>query len=600
MKKYAALLLMFILGLMVSFAPQEVFAAPPNDNFSSPLPLTLNNGSGAVTTNNVGASKEAGEPNHAENAGGRSVWFKFTPAATRVVRINIVDINFDSLLAVYTGNSIGGLQLVGYNDDFNNACGGASTVDLMMTAGVTYYIAVDGYHVNGNTGEGNFKIALLENNVPFQDNLSGAYNLGDPLTLSIAGTNYGATREANEPEHVNSVYTGAKSVWYKWKTPVTRSFAFELSENFDSQITIYKSSVSNPTFAQLTRVAWNIDSNGDSISNYRVKFFAETTYTYFIIVAGHSQNPQATNAGNFQLKFQPSKMKYSIDLDARDDKASISVFRPSEGAWYSLTSMKNYNFNALNWGSNGDTPFAADFDGTGDSKYAVVRNENGQKIWYIRTTPAPTVIQWGTASDKPLIGDFDGDSRADLVAIRNTAQGYVWYVRQSLTGSLRTFNFGTTGDKPILGDFDGDGMTEVAVVRNTQTGLIWYILKSGSSNYNGYEAIHFGMAPDVPAVEDFDGDGKTDIAVFRPSNGTWYILQSGNGEIRAAEFGQSGDKPQPADYNGDGKADMAVFRPSDGTWYIAKPTGVPAQNFYTILWGTSIDIPVTSLTSLTQ
>jgi len=71
-------------------------------------------------------------------------------------------------------------------------------------------------------------------------------------------------------------------------------------------------------------------------------------------------------------------------------------------------------------------------------------------------------------------------------------------------------------------------------------------------------------------VYSFSPDGNSaDVSVLRPSNGTWYLLQSSAG-FRGISFGLGTDIPTPAGYDNDGKTDVAVFR--NGTWYLNKST----------------------------
>jgi hypothetical protein len=113
-----------------------------------------------------------------------------------------------------------------------------------------------------------------------------------------------------------------------------------------------------------------------------------------------------------------------------------------------------------------------------------------------------------------------------------------------------------------LFDYDGDGRSDVSVYRPSNG--TWYMLQSGA----GFVGVQFGANNDKIVPADYDGDGKTDLAVYRPSDGAWYISNSSNGTFTTAQFGNATDLPAAGDYDGDNKTDLAVYRPSEGTWYI--------------------------------
>jgi hypothetical protein len=122
-------------------------AAPPNNNFSAAI--TGNLPAGLFAGANARANKEAGEPNHGGNAGGASVWYRWTAPADGPVTVSTAGSDYDTLLGVYTGASVNSLNTIGGNDD---AAPGVtfSQVAFNAVSGTTYFFAVDGK--NGATG----------------------------------------------------------------------------------------------------------------------------------------------------------------------------------------------------------------------------------------------------------------------------------------------------------------------------------------------------------------------------------------------------------------------------------------------------------------
>jgi hypothetical protein len=140
----------------------------------------------------------------------------------------------------------------------------------------------------------------------------------------------------------------------------------------------------------------------------------------------------------------------------------------------------------------------------------------------------------------------------------------------------------TRSSAPTRFDFDGDGKADLSLFRPSNG--VWFILNSGNASFSIFQ---FGQIGDKPVAADYDGDGRADAAVYR--NGGWFRLKSSNGTVDGIGFGLPSDIAAPADFDGDGKTDVAVFRPSEGRWYIF-PTTAPAFNVVT--FGLSGDIPV--------
>jgi phosphotransferase system IIB component len=118
---------------------------PPNDAFANAQGISGTNGSVAGT--NIFASKEAGEPSHSPdgNLGGKSVWYLWTAPSSGTASLTTDGSNYDTLLAVYTGNVVNGLNAIVKNDDVQSGVITTSTVQFQAVGGTTYHIAVDGF-----------------------------------------------------------------------------------------------------------------------------------------------------------------------------------------------------------------------------------------------------------------------------------------------------------------------------------------------------------------------------------------------------------------------------------------------------------------------
>lgn len=179
--------------------------APANNDFSNAQIIsgTFN----SVTGTNVTATKQPGEPNHAGDAGGASVWYRWQAPSNGPVGFVTTGSDFDTLLAVYTGSSVSSLSLIDSNDDSNNTR--QSEVFFNAQLGTVYYIAVDGY--NAATGSVVLSWAMtgpfFNSRLAVQVRDDGRFNMGAFPNLSGNGT------------------TGSWDLMYRWPNDPGTSFS---------------------------------------------------------------------------------------------------------------------------------------------------------------------------------------------------------------------------------------------------------------------------------------------------------------------------------------------------------------------------------------
>ena len=110
------------------------------DNFADRI--EINPLAGPVVGNNESATKEFGEPDHADKKGGKSIWYTWHATFTGVISLTTKGSSFDTLLAVYTGTDVSHLTVVASDDDGGDSF--TSLVTFNVVENTDYQIAIDG------------------------------------------------------------------------------------------------------------------------------------------------------------------------------------------------------------------------------------------------------------------------------------------------------------------------------------------------------------------------------------------------------------------------------------------------------------------------
>lgn len=134
-----------------------------NDEFASAQ--VVSGRSWSVKADNRVATRETGEPRIRNNTGGHSVWYRWVAPATRRYHLATFSSEFNTMLGVYTGNTISSLAevaAVATAGDSNFTMQSAGTT-IFATAGTAYNIAVDSeVSATGTSATGNFTLSCID------------------------------------------------------------------------------------------------------------------------------------------------------------------------------------------------------------------------------------------------------------------------------------------------------------------------------------------------------------------------------------------------------------------------------------------------------
>jgi hypothetical protein len=409
-------------------------AAPPaNDNFGSATVINGTSGQSALIQT-AEATKEAGEPNHAGNPGGRSIWFRWiAPNSNNSVSFHTqnTSTNFNTTLAAYTGISVNLLTPVVSNNDFGNQT--RSRVTFLATANTIYYIAIDGF-----------------------DAASGSARLSWTLnTLPADGVDF----DGMLGQDVVAVFRPSTGTWY--------------TSNL----------LGAPTIGQQWGANGDIPVPADYDGDDRTDFAVYRSGAWYILQS-------ATGTLNAQFWGVGGDRPVPGDYFG-DGRADVAVFRPSNGTWYLRDPFQGTEvFQA--WGQTGDTPVQRDYDGDGRTDIAVYRPATGG--WYLihSRTGAHVSRFWGSGGDIPVPADYSvfADGRSDIAIFRPSDGS--WWIVESSFGAVVPRYWGGSGDIPQPSRVAGN--TGAAMVVYRPSNRTWYVNEFGSF----MAAQQWGAPGDIP------------------------------------------------------------------------------------------------------
>lgn len=426
---------------------------PPNDNFANATTILLGQ---TLAGTNTGATKEPGEPNHAGNAGGKSVWWNFQALGTGPFVVKTAGSNFDTLLGVYTGSSVGALTAIASNDDFG---GLQSQVIFNAIAGTTYRIAVDGFNSGSGAASGNIQLFVG----PASAALTHDFN-GDAKS-DIAWRDTGGTTAV-------WLMNGAQVASAGLVGSAPTSWAIVGQRDFDG----------GGEHDWLWR---------DTSGNTAIWFLSGAQVGAAVGLGNVSTAWTVAGTGDFNGDGKG-------DILWRHSNGSVAVWLMSGSV---VSSAAVIGSAPTSWSIVG----IGDFDGTSKSDILWRDTGGNTAIWFLNGTQVTSAVGLGAVSTVWAIvgtGDFDGNGKSDILWRNTNGSAAVWIMNGAQVSSSAVI-----GSAPTVwtisetGDFDGSGKSDLLWRDTSGNTAIWFM--------NGTQvasAVGLGAVPTTWTIQGLNAD----------------------------------------------------------------------------------------------
>ena len=213
-------------------------AQPANDFFADRETLVGTNLSFII--DNTGATLESGETSPVPGSTGATLWYSWTAPFTGRVTLNSYSTPISGALAVYTGSSLGQLELI-------KSSAGTLQGYLVFWAevGTVYQLQIDS--MSGSSGEFPILLTAEQPQLATNDNFNDAIFI--PQLGSTKFTSIGeATLEPGEPAHLGGV--PCKSLWWRCQPLVSGTLGFNSSVSLATNLILML--YSGPSLDHLT------------------------------------------------------------------------------------------------------------------------------------------------------------------------------------------------------------------------------------------------------------------------------------------------------------------------------------------------------------